>query len=415
MNVLVLGQGGREHALIRALGQSSLIETVFALPGRVGFESLAENLSNHVLEKESVKILVKENDIGLVVVGPEKELAEGWSDFFRSLGVLVFGPSKESAQLESSKIFAKHFMLSSGIPTCNFKIVHSVKESLQAASSFSFPLVLKADGLASGKGVFICKDEKELRESASLLFEKKSLGDAGKRALVEPFQEGWELSAFILTDGKKYETLPFVRDYKRLKEGNSGPNTGGMGAFAPYLISSDLFRQIDEQVIQPSIRGIQKNHFLYQGVLYIGLMISKKGPLVLEYNVRFGDPEAQVLLPLLDGDWGKVFACTARGHLPSLQWKKNIFVTCVVLASEGYPLQPVKGSYIKGSIDFSSSHSYFLHAGSEKSDASWITNGGRVLNAIGMGDTKEESIKRAYQQSRLVGWRGCQLRSDIGS
>ena len=415
MNVLVLGKGGREHALVRALAQSPLVNTIFALPGREGFAPQATCLPHQPLEKNSLEEFIKTKNIKLVVIGPEQELVDGWSDFFRSLNVPVFGPSKSAARLESSKLFAKNFMTSMNIPTSDFKEVHSVEDVLKNISRFSFPVVLKADGLAAGKGVFICQDEKELEEAARLLFEKKIFGPAGEKALLEVFQKGEELSVFVLTNGSDYRLLPFARDYKKLKEGNLGPNTGGMGAFAPHNISEDLQKNIEKMVVQPSIEGLKKNNLFYRGILYIGLMIVDQKPFVLEYNVRFGDPEAQVLLPLLEGDWAKIFLSLAESKMPDWEWKKNTTAACVVLAGEGYPSQPVMDVPIKGNINFESSTAYFLHAGTKKIDNQWRTGGGRVLNALGIGSTKEEALKNAYKQSEQIHWPGMQKRKDIGS
>ena len=414
MNVLILGKGGREHALVRVLANSPLVNTVFALPGRAGFASQATCLPHQLLEKKSLEEFIKTKNIKLVVIGPEKELAEGWSDFFRSLNVLVFGPSKSAARLESSKLFAKNFIASMNIPTSDFKEVHSVEDVLTASTHFQFPIVLKADGLAAGKGVFICPNKKELEEAAHLVFEKKIFGSAGEKALLEVFQKGEELSVFVLTNGNDYKLLPFARDYKKLKENNLGPNTGGMGAFAPYTISADLQKNIETTIVKPSIEGLRKNNLFYRGVLYIGLMIVDQKPFVLEYNVRFGDPEAQVLLPLLEGDWAKVFLSLAEGKMPNLEWKKDTSASCVVLAGEGYPSQPIIDVPIEGDMNFESSTSYFLHAGTKKIDNQWLTDGGRVLNALGIGNTKEEALKNAYKQSEQVQWPEMQRRMDIG-
>lgn len=415
MNVLVLGKGGREHALVRALSNSPLVNTVFALPGREGFKPQAVPLPHQSLEKNSLEEFIKTKNIKLVVIGPEQELVDGWSDFFRSLNIPTFGPSKSAARLEASKLFAKHFMISMNIPTSDFKKVHSVENVLKNLPHFSFPIVLKADGLAAGKGVFICQDEKELKEVARLLFEKKIFGAAGEKALLEVFQKGEELSVFVLTNGSDYKILPFARDYKKLKEKNLGPNTGGMGTFAPHTISADLQKDIETTVVQPSIEGLKKNNLFYQGLLYIGLMIVDQKPFVLEYNVRFGDPEAQVLLPLLEGDWAEVFLSLTEGKMPELKWEKNTSAACVVLAGEGYPSQPVTDVPIEGNINFESPTSYFLHAGTKKTDTGWLTGGGRVLNALGIGSTKEEALQKAYEQSEKVNWPGMQKRKDIGS
>ena len=415
MNILVLGKGGREHALVRALINSPQVNQVFVFPGRVGFEPQSTCFLNQSLEKNTLKKLIEEKNLKLVVIGPEKELADGWSDFFRSLNVLVFGPSQEAAQLESSKLFAKRFMASAGVLTSEFEEINSVEKAVTTCARFDFPVVLKVDGLAAGKGVFICHNKEELKESARLVFEKKIFGSAGEKAFLETFQKGEELSVFVLTNGSDYKLLPFARDYKKIKDGNQGPNTGGMGAFAPYIVSSDLQKSIEEQVVQPSIKGMMDHKLFYRGILYIGLMIVNETPIVLEYNIRFGDPEAQVLLPLLDGDWAEVFLSVSKGDLPALNWKKNHFAACVVLAGEGYPSQPITGVPIEGDMGFESPDSYFLHAGTKKTDRGWFTDGGRVLNALGLGKTKEEAVRRAYEQAKGVHWPGMQVRSDIGA
>ena len=424
MNILILGKGGREHAIARALDKSPSVKRVFVLPGRAGFEQQAVCLSQSLLEKQKLKELIRQKNIHLVIIGPEKELAEGWSDFFRSLNVPVFGPSKAATGLEASKLFAKQFMTSAGIPTAKFKKVTDKKSALTTALSFGFPVVLKADGLAGGKGVFICHNKQELQQSADLLFEQKIFGKAGEQALVEEFQKGKELSVFLLTNGTEYTLLPFAKDYKKLKTGDKGPNTGGMGAVAPYEIPPDLQKNIEKNIIQPCIQEMKKRDLCYRGVLYTGLMIVDNNPVVLEYNVRFGDPEAQVLLPLLshvgqqkkEADWAKVFLSVAEGQLPNLEWKKNFYSACVVLAGKGYPSKPVTGVPIEGGIGFESPHSYFLHAGTAKSSkGSWITDGGRVLNAVGLGDTKAAALRRAYEQAGRASWPGKQMRSDIGT
>jgi len=413
MNVLVLGKGGREHALVYALIKSPKINRMFVLPGRDGFGPKSIRVIIP-LEEDKLRTFVKENNIQLVVIGPEKELVDGWSDFFRSLGVLVFGPSKKASQLEASKLFAKQFIRSAGIPTSDYVAIHSVKEALSASSRLSFPMVLKADGLAAGKGVFIIHNQQELEESARLLFDKKIFGKAGESALLESFLKGEELSVFALTNGKDYQILPLAKDYKKLGDNNKGPNTGGMGAIAPYKISSELKSKIEQTIVKPSIKGIRDNQLFYRGILYIGLMVVKGEPFILEYNVRFGDPEAQVLLPLLDGNWLDVFSIVASGKIPSLKWKINTFTSCVVLASENYPHSPVTGVSIKGDIMKHSDRSYFLHAGTKNTHSEWITDGGRVLNAIGIGSSKEASIKYAYEQATFASWPNLQQRSDIG-
>lgn len=415
MKVLVIGKGGREHALVRALRLSPSVSEVHAFPGSPGMAQEAVCHSPGSSPVESLLQLVDRAKIDLVVVGPEKELVEGWSDALREKNIAVVGPGQKAAQLEGSKIYSKQFMTSAGVPTSRFEIVTDVESVLKAAENFLPPFVLKADGLAAGKGVFICKNPDELKAAARFLFEEKGLGPAGERALLEQFQPGWELSYLILTNGRDYQSLPLAQDHKRLRDEDQGPNTGGMGVVAPLEISADLQRQIEERVILPSLKELEKRQLLYRGVLYIGLMITPEGPSVLEYNVRFGDPEAQVLLPLIDGDWGEVFRSLAQGELKPLQWK-SLSSACVVLAAEGYPDSPKAGVLIEGDVKFESPSSYFLHAGTaQNSDGQWVTAGGRVLNSIGIGSTVKEALNHAYHQAKKVNWPALQMRQDIGA
>ena len=419
MNILVMGKGGREHAIIRAIKRSSVSveHKVFVLPGQDGFKTLADCVSKDLLkDKENLKKWIQKENIKLVVIGPEQELVDGWADFFRNEGIDVFGPSGEATQLEASKLFAKKFMSSAGVPTSQYKEVCSVKEAVEESIGFDFPIVLKADGLAAGKGVFICSNKEELKKAAGLLFEEKIFGQAGEKAFLEQYQKGWELSVFILTNGEDYKLLPFARDYKKRDENNKGPNTGGMGAVAPHFISEDLQKQIHKTILKPTVTELKKRKMFYRGVLYIGLMITDKGPVVLEYNVRFGDPETQVVLPLLDGDWANVFYEVAQGRVVDVKWRQNCFSACVVLASPGYPFKPETGLPIEGEIlsNLQSDTSYFLHAGVKKEKEKWLTNGGRVLNAIGLGNSQKRAIECAYQLADQVHWKNLHKRSDIG-
>jgi phosphoribosylamine---glycine ligase len=327
----------------------------------------------------------------------------------------VVGPSQIAAQLEGSKIFAKEFMVRAGVPTSAYEIVDNVADTLRAAQKFTPPYVLKADGLAAGKGVFVCATLPELKAAAEGLFEQKILGVAGHRALLEQFQEGYELSYLILTNGTKHEALPVAQDHKRLSDGDEGPNTGGMGVVGPMAVDEGLRARIEREIVEPSVRNLSGSGLLYRGVLYVGLMITPKGPTVIEYNCRFGDPEAQIILPLLDGDWGYVFSRLAKGELEKLSWK-NLQMACVVLAAPGYPDSPEKGVVIEGDLGAQTSTGYFLHAGTARNTAGqWVTGGGRVLNAIGMGSSRAEALKAAYAQAKHATWKGIRMRKDIGA
>lgn len=410
LRVLVVGHGGREHALVKAL-QGPGVE-VHALPGSEGMMPMAQC---HKLPMGQALQVCQEQNIDLVLIGPEQPLVDGLYDKLKDAGVAVIGCSARAAQLEGSKVFAKEFMKRAGVPTARSEVVRSVEELKKAAPNFKPPYVLKADGLAAGKGVFLLDTLEELFATGKELFEDKILGASGDQALLEEFAPGYELSLFVLTNGEDYQILPLAQDHKRLGDGQTGPNTGGMGAVAPMAVEQGLLQQIEQQIVRPTVHQLSVEKLDYRGVVFIGLMVTERGPLVLEYNVRFGDPEAQVLLPLLKGSWSEVFQKLSQGELAPLSWEDQ-FATCVVLAAPGYPEAPQKGVPINFESSKEDSQSYFLHAGTERlSSGEWVTSGGRVLNAVGVAATKKESIQRAYEQAKLVSWQGLQKRSDIGS
>lgn len=414
MNFLVIGQGGREHALVRALKNSASVKEIHAIPGNPG---MASEILCHAMDwKHFDKIydFCRSYNIDVVIIGPEDPLVMGLSDYLRERGVLVIGPSRLAAQLEGSKVFAKEFMLQYGVATARAVAVHSVKEVLGAVGSFTPPYVLKADGLAAGKGVVICKEVSQLEAVAQQFFEQKLFGPASEKALLEQFLPGFELSLLLLTNGIDFQLLPLAQDHKQLLAGDRGPNTGGMGTVAPMTIPPDLMEEIKTKVVFTTLTGLKDRGMFYRGVLFLGLMITEQGPQLLEYNCRLGDPETQVVLPLLKGDWGRVFRDLSEGDLTELQWKQ-LFTTCVVLAAPGYPDKPEKGVSIGGDIHHQTHSSYFLHAGTQRSEAGdWQTGGGRVLCAVGLGSNKEESRQNAYRQSESVHWEGLQKRKDIG-
>lgn len=415
MNVLVIGGGGREHAIIKALSEDKKASKLHLLPGRSSIRE-AEGVPARLLkEKSALAHYIREKQIELVVIGPEQPLVEGIGDFLRTEGVAVFGPSAKAAQLEGSKIFAKKFMQSLNIPTAPYCIVSSVSETLQMCEKFAPPYVLKADGLAGGKGVFICRNKKELEEKAGLIFEKKLFANSGNKALLENFQKGREISIFLLINGSEYFLLPVVRDYKRLYDGQEGPNTGGMGAIAPIPLPQDIISNIKLSVIDPTVKGLKEKGYDYRGVLYIGLMLYEKEAAVLEYNVRFGDPEAQVLLPLLKGSWLEVFYNIAKGRKVSLSWKKDRVYSCLVLSAKGYPEKPSLGDSIEGFLFHKTVYSYFIHGGvTQDRDGNWVTAGGRVLNAVAEGQTFRQARERVYKQAERMSWKGMHFRKDIG-
>lgn len=414
MQVLVLGSGGREHAIVRALQHSPSVKSVHVNPGSSAMALEAIQHKFDLLSETAWAQFLKTNPMDLVIVGPEVYLAQGVSDLLRKMGVLVFGPSQEAAMLESSKIFSKKFMDQASVPTAKWVEVSSTVETMKASNDFTPPYVLKADGLAAGKGVFICKDKAELEEAATNLFDKNILGEAGRKAVLEQSLQGEEISYLILTNGDKFTPLPLAQDHKRLLDNDMGPNTGGMGVIAPVQMDAKLRDLIHDKIVEPTLKEIRGRGLLYRGVLYIGLMITKEGPYVLEYNVRFGDPEAQALLPLLDGDVAALFAEIAKGNCPPIQFKP-LCSACVVLAAPGYPDAPEKNVVIEGNPRTQNASNYFLHAGtSREASGQWLTSGGRVLNAIGLGSTVPEALAQAYSLQKEVTWRGIHFRKDIG-
>lgn len=419
MKVLVIGQGGREHALVRALKLAPSVREIHALPGSDGIAQDAVCHARDWRDFPATTAFCLSEKFDLVVVGPENPLVDGLADALRAAGLAVFGPSREAARLEGSKIFCKDFLVEAGIPTARSVVVDSAEGTKRAAAEFAPPYVLKADGLAAGKGVFICKTLQELESAARGLFDDKILGAAGERALLEEFKPGYEISYLILTDGEAFEPLPLAQDHKRLFDGDEGPNTGGMGVVAPMAMEPDLRARIDREVIAPTLRLMRKRAadgqgFLFRGVLFVGLMMTGDGPSVLEFNTRFGDPETQAIMPLLDGDWGAVFREIAHGRLPKLAWK-DVSSCCVVLAAAGYPDAPVKGVAIEGLREKALETSYLLHAGTRKNAAHWVTNGGRVLNSVGLGANLKQAIERAYELALSVKSQGMQVRRDIGA
>lgn len=412
MNILVIGSGGREHAIIKSLALSIRVNTIYCSPGNAGMAELATNVNLEIKNHPAVVEFCTEKKIDLVFIGPEDPLVDGLADSLRAKKISVFGPSKAAAKLEGSKIFAKSFMQEAGVPTATADIVSTVSETMAAAEKYSAPYILKADGLAAGKGVFICANLAELQNAAEDIFEKKTLGPAGNIALLEQNIPGKEISLLVLTNGSEFQALPMAQDHKRLLNNNKGPNTGGMGTVAPMQIEKNLYEKIIARVVKPSIAHLKTRGYLFYGVLFIGLMIKDDEPYVLEYNVRFGDPETQVILPLLENDIGELFSDLSNGKLNTLKLNsKTAF--CIVSAAEGYPEKPVKNKTIL--LPANTESTYTLHAGTALNPAGQLVSaGGRVLNIIAVRDNFTQAREAAYEFNAQVVFEGRQFRNDLG-
>ena len=415
--VLIVGSGGREHALAWKLSQSPRKPQLFATPGSTGIGGFAECHGVDPLNGPAVIELCKQLAIDLVIVGPEAPLAAGLADGLEAFDIPVFGPTQAAARLESSKSFAKDFMKRHGIPTADYEAYDDPVKAADAAAELELPLVVKADGLAAGKGVRVCATRREAIEAVQDFMTKGVVGDAGRRVVLEKCLVGREASVLALLDGERYQVLPACRDHKRLKENDEGPNTGGMGAYAPLPdVDEKVLELIRAEVLDKVVKGLKADKLKYRGVLFVGIMLTATGPQVLEFNVRFGDPETQTLMPLLDGDLLSLLESCAKGRLPeaTLAVKKGASV-CVVLASEGYPEKSVTGRRIHG-IEGAEAELDVLvfHAGTRRAAEGWLTNGGRVLNVVATGPDLERARTRAYAGARCVDFEGVQYRKDIG-
>ncbi len=420
MKILLLGAGGREHALAWKIKASPLCKHLFVSPGNPGTAKIARNLNIQVNDFEKIANFIKDNDIQMVVVGPEDPLAKGLRDYLAANGlahILFIGPGKLGAQLESSKTFSKDFMQRHHIPTAAYKsfVAGQETDAFQFIDSLTTPIVVKADGLASGKGVIIAETTEEAKTAVREMLSGDKFGSAGTKVVIEEFLKGIELSCFVLTDGKSYKILPSAKDYKRIGEGDSGPNTGGMGAVSPVPFANAAFMsKVEAQVIKPTIDGLAAENIPFQGFLFIGLMNVDNNPFVIEYNVRLGDPETEVILPRITSDLVALFEACAKQQLADYTLEiSDAYATTVVMVSEGYP-----GSYIKGKIISGLDRKHpamVFHAGTKSFTAfQTVTNGGRVLTVTGMGDTLEAALANSYAAAEKISWDGAYYRKDIG-
>lgn len=418
MKVLVIGSGGREHALVWKLKQSRKIEKIFCAPGNGGISRLAKCVNIKADNVAAQVDFAARNKINLTVVGPENALAAGIVDAFQKKKLKIFGPARDAARLETSKVFAKEFMRKYHVPTAPFKVFKSAAEAIGFCKSVEFPVVVKADGLAAGKGVIVCRTMAEAEAAIDTIITQKAFGKAGETILIESFLRGQELSILALTDGKVIVPLLSAQDHKQAFDGDTGPNTGGMGAYAPTpLVDEPTLELIREQVFAPVINGFNQEGIDYRGVLYAGLMMTEAGPKVLEFNCRFGDPETQVILPLMKSDLVEIMTAVASRKLANMrkiEWR-NESAACVVMASRGYPGEYAVGQPINGLREISDKQVIVFHAGTERTQGDrFRTAGGRVLNVVGIDRDLESAIKRAYGGVRRIRFDGATFRTDIG-
>lgn len=412
MNILVIGSGGREHALYWKLSESPQTEQIYAIPGNPGMGASAEiALDDHA----AILRFVKEHEIGLVVVGPEVPLMNGLVDELETAGIRAFGPRANAAEIEGSKSFAKDLMKKYGIPTARYEVFTAAEPARAYIRQEGAPIVVKADGLAAGKGVIVAMTEQEALDAVDAIMEDHSFGDAGARVVIEEFMEGEEASLLAFTDGTMIRPMISAQDHKRAYDGDRGPNTGGMGTYAPApVMTPEMTERAVEEILKPTIAAMAKEGRVYRGCLYLGLMVTADGPKVVEFNARFGDPETQVVLPLLDSDLVAIMCACADGTLADvpIRWKDGAAV-CVVLASGGYPGHYEKGQEIHGLADAEAMGALVFHAGTAMKDGKLVTNGGRVLGVVGRGADISSAVDAAYAAATKISFKDAYYRKDI--
>jgi phosphoribosylamine---glycine ligase len=420
MTILILGSGGREHTFAWKIAQSPLCNRLYVAPGNSGTSQIAENININVTDFIAIKEFVLDKKIDMLVVGPEDPLVKGIHDFFLNddglKQVSVIGPQKAAAQLEGSKEFAKEFMYRHNIPTAAYKSFtkDNVEEGFLFLESLKPPYVLKADGLAAGKGVLILNDLNEAKAELKFMLVDAKFGDASTKVVIEEFLDGIELSCFVLTDGEHYKILPTAKDYKRIGEGDTGLNTGGMGAVSPApFVDILLMNKIEERIVKPTIKGLQKDNLPYKGFVFIGLIMLNNDPFVIEYNVRMGDPETEVVLPLLKNDLAEIFKAISKGRLNEIEIEidKQTAAT-VMLVSGGYPETYSKGKEISGIENIK--NSLVFHAGATQDKGKIVTSGGRVMAITSFGKTHQEATKKSYQSIENLHFDKMYYRNDIG-
>ena len=424
MKVLVVGSGGREHALAWKIAQSNRVDRVFCAPGNAGTEVDAENLDIQATDIPALIEFSKQNRIDLVVVGPEQPLCDGIVDAMKESGIRTFGPARNAAQLEGSKAFCKQVLRKANVPTADFHVFQNPQDAERFVTERyeetpdDVPLVVKADGLAAGKGVLICSTRDEVFSAIDQIARQKEFGEAGRQIVIEERLSGLEASVLAITDGKTIVTLPAAQDHKPAYDGDKGPNTGGMGAYSPTpLVDQKMFHWIEQNVLLPTVHTMKRSRTPFHGLLYAGMMLTPQGPKVLEYNVRFGDPECQPLLMRMKSDLFELLMAAVDGTLAdfgNVEWDPRTAI-CVVMASEGYPSKYEKGHVIRGLDEAAAiENSKVFHAGTRSDESGIVTNGGRVLGVTALGDSVANAKLQAYKAVKCIRWEGAWCRKDIG-
>lgn len=419
MNVAIIGSGGREHALALKIKESKSLSKLYVIPGNPGTKTIAENVDLNSSNHNSIVQFCSQNKVDLIIIGPEKPLTEGLSDSLRANGFSVFGPSKRAARIEGEKSFAKKIMFDNKIPTASFSIYlkENYEEAVRYLQATKYPVVIKADGIAAGKGVIIAETIEDAKDAIKECFINSSFGSAGDKVVIEEFMTGQEASIFAITDGSDFILLPAAQDHKRIHDGDLGKNTGGMGAYAPTpFVDKNVLQFVSEKIIKPTLHALKTNNCEFVGCLYCGLMITPEGPKVVEFNCRFGDPETQVVLPLIKGDLLQLLYTASIGKLE----KDSIHISngtsiCVVIASRNYPDSSEKGVIIHGLENYPFANSHIIHAGTKEKDGRIFTDGGRVLGLV--TSIEENDLKKckdiAYKAISKVCFDGMQFRKDI--
>ncbi|MBI4490799.1 MAG: phosphoribosylamine--glycine ligase [Deltaproteobacteria bacterium] len=416
MKVLVIGSGGREHALVWKIRQSPRVDKLYCAPGNAGIGEMADLVPVGPEEIEGLADFAERERIDLTVVGPELPLTLGIGDLFEERGLKIFGPNREAAKLEGSKVFAKEVLKENHIPTASFDTFSDATSAKRYLTEMKPPYVVKADGLAGGKGVLICSSREEAGAAIDDMLARKLFGRAGENVVIEEFIEGEEASFMALTDGEHLLSLASSQDHKRVFDGDRGPNTGGMGAYSPApVVNAEVYRCILDEILKPLLDGLKKKGILYRGLLYVGLMITDQGPKVLEFNARFGDPECQPVMMRLKSDLVSLLEATIEGRLDQVEaeWLQDAAV-CIVLCAEGYPGSYEKGKEIRGLEKLKRwQRGFVFHAGTARKDGHWFTSGGRVLGVTAFGKSIEEAVREVYQGVSEISWEGMHYRKDI--